>query len=49
MDMLPIDAMGDWGFGGYYDSLGSLLLVSDKYGGSVPTFAGYYCAVGVTQ
>lgn len=47
MDILPIEVLGDWGFGGYYDSSGSLIAVRDKNGGLVPTFAGYYCAVRI--
>lgn len=48
MEVLPIEVMGDWGFGGYYDTRGDLLAVKDRNGKLIPSFAGYYCAFKLT-
>lgn len=44
MELLPIQVLGSWGFGGYYDTAGDLIGFLDRNGKWVPTFAGYYCA-----
>jgi hypothetical protein len=44
MELLPVQVLGDWGFGGYYDTRGDLIGERDRDGKVIPSFAGFYCA-----
>jgi hypothetical protein len=48
-DFVPIQVVGTWGFGGYYDALGAGIGMGDRNGNFVPFFAGYYCAFRIGQ
>ena len=49
MDLLPVQVLGDWGFGGYYDTWGDLIGERDRDAKVVPGFAGFYCAFRVSR
>ena len=47
-ETLPIDVLGTWGFGGYYERL-SQFRVRDLDGDVIRPFAGFYCAMRIPE